>query len=124
MEQKNFFCKIYVDDDEIYSGDLSEIPEKFRVRIVGDISEWAECLGKSGVNELLYSHLVWYNKKGNYCSTCEVINEDIEIEECDSCSAQLEKRYIYERDEQIDKILTCIGMITRIEVITANTEGK
>lgn len=120
MEQNNFFCKIYVDDDEIYSGDLSEIPEKFRARVVEDISEWAGCLGKSGVNELLYSHLVWYHKKGTYCSSCEIISEDSEIEECDTCSAQLEERYIYERSEQIDIILTCIGMISRIEVITPN----
>lgn len=124
MEQNNFFCKIYVDDDEIYSGDLSEIPEKFRARIVGDISEWADCLGKSGVNELLYSHLVWYHKKGSYCGNCEVTHEDSEVVQCVKCSAQLTERYIYERDEQIDKILTCIGMISRIEVITPNTEGR
>ncbi len=124
MVQNDFFCKIYVDDDEIYSGDLSEIPEKFRARIIGDISEWADSLGKSGVNELLYSHLVWYHKKGSYCSSCEVINEDSEIEQCETCSAQLTEQYIYERSEQIDKILTCIGMISRIEVITTNTEGQ
>lgn len=118
MEQNsNFFCKIYVDNDEIYSGDLSEIPEKFRPRIVGDISEWAYCLGKSGTNELLYSHLIWYNKKGSYCEQCDEVNEDADMEKCETCDSLLTEQYIYDRNEQIDKILTCIGMITKIEVL-------
>ncbi len=113
----NFFCKIYVDDDEIYSGDLSEIPEKFRDRIVEDISEWAYCLGKSGTNELLYSHLIWYNKKGSFCEQCEEMNEDVDMEKCEDCNSLLIEQYIYDRNEQIDKILTCIGMITKIDVL-------
>lgn len=117
MEQNsNFFCKIYVDNDEIYSGDLSEIPETFRTRIVGDIAEWADCLSKSGTNELLYSHLVWYNKKGSYCGKCDEMFDDSENESCETCTSGLEKRYIYDRNDKIDKILTCIGMISRIEV--------
>ena len=113
----DFFCKIYVDDEEIYSGDLSEIPQKFRDRVIGDLSEWADCLGKSGTNELLYSHLVWYNKKGSYCDKCNDMFEDSEAENCGTCTSELEERYIYDRDDKIDKILTCIGMISRIEVI-------
>ena len=117
MEQSNFFCKIFVDDDEIYSGDLGEIPEKFRARIIGDISEWAYCLGKSGTNELLYSHLVWYNKKGMYCEQCDVMHENTEIEECETCEIEMQEQYIYDRDEKIDRILTCVGMISKIEVL-------
>jgi len=116
MEQNNnFSCKIYVDDDEIYSGDLSEIPEKFRSRIARDIAEWAGSLGKRGVNELLYSHLIWYEKRGFFCKSCETY-EDPDNIECSNCGSGLEEKYIYERNEKIDKILTCIGMISRIEV--------
>ena len=42
--------KIYVDEDEIYSGGLTEVPDKFREGIVEDISEWADSLGKRGLN--------------------------------------------------------------------------
>ena len=116
MTQKEpFSCKIYVDKDEIYSGDLSEIPEKFRDRIVRDISEWADCLGKRGVNELLYSHLVWYEKRDSFCEACEAY-EDLEIDNCSKCGTELTEQYIYDRNEKIDRILTCIGMITKIEV--------
>ena len=118
MEQNsNFFCKIYVDNDEIYSGDLGEIPEKFRARIVSDITEWAYCLGKSGTNELLYSHLIWYNKKGSYCEQCDTVFADSEVENCETCTSDLEERFIYARNDKIEKILTCIGMITKIEVL-------
>lgn len=117
MEQNNnFSCKIYVDDDEIYSGSLSEIPDKFRGRIIWDISEWADSLGKRGVNELLYSHLTWYEKKVLYCESCGILNEDLDLKKCNSCSGDLKEKYLYERSEKIDKIMTCIGMISRIEV--------
>ena len=113
----DFFCKIYVDDDEIYSGDLSEIPEEFRDKVIGDIAEWADCLGKSGTNELLYSHLVWYNKKGSYCGKCDEMFEDSATEKCESCTSELEERFIYDRNDKIEQILRCIGMISRIEVV-------
>ncbi len=117
MEQNiNFFCKIYVDDDEIYSGDLSEVPEKFRNRIIGDISEWADCLGKSGVNELLYSHLVWYEKKGLHCEDCNSLDDASETENCNECGGELREKYLYDRSAEIDRIMTCIGMISKIEV--------
>lgn len=116
MEQEvNFFCRIFVDNDEIYSGDLTEIPERFRRRIIRDISEWADSLGKRGVNELLYSHLVWYEKRGLFCESC-----DIEVRAdsgtCSVCGVELVEKFLYERNEKIDKILTCIGMISKIEV--------
>lgn len=117
MEQSTtFFCKIYVDEDEIYSGDLSEIPENFRGRIVGDISEWADCLGKRGVNELLYSHLVWYEKKGLYCEGCGSLDDESETEKCNECGGELREKYLHDRSVEIDKIITCIGMISKIEV--------
>ncbi len=118
MEQKtNFFCKIFVDDDEIYSGDLSEIPEKFRNRIILDISEWADSLGKRGVNELLYSHLTWYDKKGLFCESCSIVVEDLDTAQCNNCGTEVKERYLHERDSNIDKIMTCIGMISKIQVL-------
>ncbi|MEM7009002.1 MAG: hypothetical protein AAF462_07710 [Thermodesulfobacteriota bacterium] len=117
MEQSNFSCKIFVDEDEIYSGNFSEVPQKFRNRIIDDISEWAECLGKSGTNELLYSHLIWYHEKGLYCESCEGMIEEAKIDNCTQCQGELKEQFVYERSSEIDKILTCIGMISRIEVI-------
>lgn len=117
MEQKSgFFCTIYVDEDEIYSGDLSEIPEKFRHRIIGDIAEWAESLGKGGINELLYSHLVWYERKAHYCEECDKWYEDLGTKICETCGAKLKEDYLYERNPKLDKIMICIGMISRIQV--------
>jgi len=115
MEQKSgFFCKIYVDEDEIYSGDLSEIPEKFRNRVIDDISEWADSLGKRGLNELIYSHLVWYEKKAYYCEECDRL--DLDTSECEACGAMIKERYLHERNTKLDKIMTCIGMISKIQV--------
>ena len=117
MEQKSgFFCTIYVDEDEIYSGDLMEIPEKFRNRVIGDIAEWADSLGKRGINELLYSHLVWYEKKANHCQECDKWDEDLDTRECETCEGKLIERYLYERNSKLDKIMTCIGMISKIQV--------
>jgi hypothetical protein len=117
MEQKaNFFCTIYVDENEIYSGDLSEIPENFRNRVIGDIAEWADSLGKRGINELLYSHLVWYERRTKFCQSCENLEEDLDMRECESCGAELKELYIHERNDKLDKIMTCIGMISKIQV--------
>jgi len=117
MEQKtNFFCTIYVDENKIYSGDLTEIPEKFRNRVIEDIAEWADSLGKRGINEMLYSHLVWYEKRGKFCQSCENLEEDLDTGECESCGAELKERYIYERNDRLDKIMTCVGMISKIQV--------
>jgi len=117
MEQKaDFFCTIYVDENEIYSGDLTEIPEKFRNRVVDDIAQWADSLGKRGINELLYSHLVWYEKKAVLCEDCSKLHEDSDASACKECDGELREEYLYERNAKIDKIMTCIGMISKIQV--------
>jgi hypothetical protein len=109
------FFKIYVGENEIYSGDLTEVPDKFRDVIIEDISYWAESLGKRGLNELLYSHLRWYEEKGRFCAKCDAwYNEKIQ---CPSCGVMLTELYMYDRDKGLDMLLTCIGMITRIEVL-------
>lgn len=110
----NKHFRVFVDEKEIYSGDLSEVPERFRKVIIEDLSEWAGSLGKRGLNELVYSHLTWYKEKGKYCVGCAYWYD--EGENCSKCEASLINRFIYERNENLDMILTCIGMITKVEV--------
>lgn len=115
--EKSFSCKIYVNQDQIYSGDLSEVPPKFRERITQDLTEWASTLGKRGLNELLYSHLAWYEEMGDYCGACAIwINISEEEEVCRSCGEKPEHRYLYPRNENLDKIITCTGLITEIKI--------
>lgn len=107
--------KIYVGDEEIYSGGLTEVPDKFRDVILEDISYWADSLGKRGLNELLYSHLRWYEEKRMFCGECRDWYDD-KIQ-CPRCGSPLNELYVYDRDKRLDMLLTCIGMITRIEVL-------
>jgi hypothetical protein len=107
--------KIYVGEKEIYSGDLTEVPDKFRDVVIEDISYWADSLGKRGLNELLYSHLRWYEETGMFCEKCHAwYHEEIQ---CPCCGGILTELYLYDRDKGLDMLLTCIGMITRIEVL-------
>jgi hypothetical protein len=117
--EKSFHCKIYVNEDEVYSGDLSEVPLRFRGRIIDDLMEWSSTLGKRGLNELLYSHIAWYEEMGKYCSACgRWVDEAGEESEtvCGACGEKPEHRYVYERNEKLDRIITCVGLITEIRV--------
>ena len=114
-----FNCKIFVGADEIYSGDLSEVPPERRERIVNDLRDWAGTLGKRGLNELLYSHLAWYEQMEEYCALCSKTLEEQGQEPgqpCGECGGQVEQRYVYPRNEKLDKIITCTGLITEIRV--------
>ena len=110
-----FFCRIYVDKQEIYSGHFEEVPEKFRQNIKDDLSQWADSLGQRGLNELIYSHFVWYEKKEMYCDRCEKWNGVKKT--CVVCGNNARGRFFYERNDRIELIQACIGMITRIEVL-------
>ncbi len=110
-----FYCKLYVDDDEIYAGDFSEVPKDTRLKIIDDLSEWADCLSKGGLNELLYSHLSWYDDRSKYCESCAVYSDETEWE-CVVCGSLVVERFIHERNTKLDKILMCVGMISRIEI--------
>ena len=111
--------RIFVNQDEIYNGNLAEVPEEYRNRIANDLKEWGSTLGKRGLNELLYSHLAWYEKMGYYCLDCGVWLEDggddTEIS-CEECGGRVEHRYIYPRDEKLDKIITCAGLISEVRI--------
>jgi len=107
--------EIYVDNEIVYEGNFSEVPSLYRDNLISSLNEWANILGKSSLNEFLYSSFYWYYKKKGYCSNCK---EFLDGEErCIKCNLGLVERYIYDRNANIDKILDCIGMITRVEVI-------
>ena len=107
--------KVFVDDSEIYSGDFSEVPTKFRGKIVEAFSEWGEIMGKRSLNEMIYSLFFWYDDKEYVCDRCnQIYDENIH---CSDCNIGLESRNKYDKDEKISHLLTCVGMITHIEVI-------
>ncbi len=108
------FCRIYVDKEEIYAGGLTEVPERYRKGIVEAFSYWADSLEKRGLNELVYSLFTWYEKKGMYCGKCNTWHE--EKETCPVCGGELNEQFVYERNKRLDLLLTCVGMISRIEV--------
>jgi hypothetical protein len=112
-DKVDFFCKIYVDKEEIYSGDLTEVPEKFREGIKEALVDWADSLGRRGLNELVYSLFNWYNEKGMYCEECDGWGDK---EKCSKCWGNLKERFVYSRNKKLDLILTCVGIISRIEV--------
>ncbi len=106
--------RIYVGEEEIYSGGLDEIPDYYRRNLVEAISEWGECLSKSGFRELLYSSLHWYNMKTYYCGNCE--KESDEGGACGDCGAEMSETFVHKRDSGIDRIMMCIGLIDRVEM--------
>lgn len=113
-EPSGFHCTIYVNENEIYSGGLGEVPEEFRTRMSRDLLEWAGTLGKRGLNELIYSHLAWYEEKALFCGKCGKRCDD--AGECAECGGETVERYVHGRDKSLDLIITCVGMITKVEV--------
>lgn len=108
--------KFYVGQDEIYSGELREVPERYGAAMKEDIANWADSLGKGGLNELVYSHLAWYAGKEVFCTSCDYRGDGNEVS-CPECRAELRYEYHHERNPKLDLIMDCIGMITRIVVI-------
>lgn len=112
----NTICKIYVNEDEIYAGDLQEVPERFRRAMKRDLADWAGSLGKRGLNELIYSHLAWYEEKDIYCTECGNREGRGEDGVCEDCGGKLSESYTYERNKNLDMIITCVGMITAVHI--------
>jgi hypothetical protein len=115
-EHSAFNFRIFVNEKEIYSGDLGEVPERFRARMIRDLAEWADSLGKRGLNELIYSHLAWYEEKCMQCAGCGMRDAGEGLSECAECGNRLGERYVYERDKKLDMIITCVGMISKVEI--------
>ena len=116
---RNYRFSIFVNDDEIYSGDFGEVPEKKRSSITNDLAEWSGSLGKRGLNELIYSHLAWYEEKDLFCSDCGARAEGDEGGKCARCGGGLITRYVHERSKRLDMIMTCVGMITEVKITEA-----
>lgn len=110
-----FICRIFVEETEIYSGGFAEIPERFRQPLRDDLLSWADQLGKGGLNELLYSHLAWYIEHDSRCAGCGFLSKGYD-DTCPVCGSALEKTYEHERNERLDRILTCVGTITSVQV--------
>lgn len=116
---RNYRFSIFVNDDEIYSGGFEEVPEKKRSSITNDLAEWSGSLGKRGLNELIYSHLAWYEEKDLFCSDCGARAVGGEGAKCARCGGELETRYVHERSKRLDMIMTCVGMITEVKITEA-----
>jgi len=106
--------RIYIGQEEIYSGHLEEIPDYYRRNLVEAISEWGECFSKSGFRELLYSSLHWYNLKTYYCDDCE--KEFDEGGMCGDCGGEISETFTHKRNPAIDKIMMCISLVDRVEM--------
>lgn len=107
---------IYVGEERIYSGPLKEIPDHYRENLVEAISEWGDCLSKSGFRELLYSSLHWYTLKTYYCGDCG--KETDSGGSCGECGGDVSEAFAHERNPEIDRIMMCIGLIDRVEMET------
>ncbi len=107
---------IYVENTVIYEGSFSEMPDEQREKLTSALLEWGDILGKKSINELLYSSFYWYLQKQYYCSGCDEFSES--EDKCPCCDTDVEQKYVHNRNENIDKILDCIGMISRIEIVS------
>ena len=110
----NKIFNIYVDSDEVYSGNFSEVPSEHREKIVEALNEWGEILGKSGLNEMIYSLFFWYNEKEFFCVKCEITYKDGAT--CSDCGQELSELKKHEQNEKIDNLLNCVGMLTHLEI--------
>lgn len=116
MSETDNSYRIFVSDDEIYYGNFDEVPEKFRDDLKEALDEWGTVLGKSNLNEMIYSLLAWYDQRLYVCNECEEEFSETR-NSCDSCgNINIETKYKYERDEKLTRLMLCIGMITHIEI--------
>lgn len=111
----NEIYKIYVDNDAIYTGNLSEVPVFYRGNLESALKDWGDILSKRSLNELIYSTFYWYFKKVKYCNNCETTAKESEI--CSKCGSDTFERYLHERNENIERIFDCIGMITSVDIM-------
>ena len=105
---------IYVDTDRVYSGTFNEVPTEHRDKIVEALDEWGEILGKSGLNEMIYSLFFWYNEKEFYCEKCDAKFKDLAT--CSDCGQELSELKKHEQNEKIDNLLNSVGMLTHLEI--------
>ncbi|MGI9554203.1 MAG: zinc-ribbon domain-containing protein [Thermodesulfobacteriota bacterium] len=105
---------IFVDKEQIYSGNFEEVPDEYREKIVEALNDWGEVLGKNGLNEMIFSLFTWYGQKHYQCPNC---NERFEEQAfCSECREDLISINKYTQNEKISGLLNCIGMITHLEI--------
>ena len=108
--------RIFVNESEVYSGNFEEVPERFRSELLEALDEWGTVLGKSNLNEMIYSLLAWYEERIYVCSECSR-EHDEEVDSCDTCGGEeIDMTYRYDRDERLTRLMLCIGMITHVEI--------
>lgn len=107
--------KIYAENEEIYVGNFEEVPDHYRDNLIEALVDWGDCLSKGGLNELLYSSFHWYKDMKYYCDNCRVFYGD--KTSCEKCGKELDQKYVHRRDNRIERLLECIGMINRVEII-------
>ena len=105
---------IYVDNEEIYTGNFSEVPDEHRITIVDALNDWGEVLGKNGLNEMIYSLFTWYNQLHYVCNDCSLSYNDQST--CKDCGRELDQENRYQQNEKITSLLNCVGMITHLEI--------
>lgn len=106
--------RIFVDSSEVYTGSFSEVPNEYRDKVIEALSDWGEVLGKSGLNEMIYSLFTWYHEKEYNCKNCQNVFE--EETECKFCGEVLTVKDKFQKNQKINHLLTCIGMITHVEI--------
>ena len=105
---------IYVEEQQVYSGNFSEVPEEFRENIIEALNDWGEVLGKNGLNEMIFSLFTWYDQKLFECINCNEIFNRQTI--CDNCGEELTTKNKYDENKKISGLLDCVGMITHLEI--------
>ncbi len=107
--------RIFVNDDLVYKGSFSEVPDKFRGDIAEALDEWGDVLAKNNLNEMIYSLLAWYEERIHLCTECSKEHEE-QTDSCEHCGAEVTSYYKYERYEQLTRLMLCIGMITHVKI--------
>ena len=106
--------RIYVEEEQVYYGNFSEVPDEHRDKIVEALNDWGEVLGKSGLNEMIFSLFTWYSQRQYECVKCDELFNEQAV--CDICGEELISKNIYEQNEKISGLLNCVGMITHLEI--------
>lgn len=115
MNVSDYEFIIYVNQEAIYSGSFEEVPDHHRENIVESMEEWGTVLRGRNLNEMIYSLLAWYDEKVYICTCCGM-QSDEELSKCSECSGEIVQQYRYERDENLTRLMLCIGMITHVEI--------
>jgi len=106
--------RIYVEKENVYSGNFSEVPEEHREKIVEALNEWGEVLGKNGLNEMIFSLFTWYSQIEYLCRKCDELYGKQTV--CGNCGEELISKNKYEQNHKISGLLNCVGMITHLEI--------